>query len=92
MAPASVLRRSTLYNDRKYPWSLDSRNAERVHTQFLGPVKDGIILAVKKLRTTIEPAYLEWLHKHNVDFQIFATHRLPTSKSLGKERVWAQDH
>jgi hypothetical protein len=45
MAPAAVLRRSTLVNDRYYPWSLDSRNAERVRTQFLGPVKEGIILS-----------------------------------------------
>jgi hypothetical protein len=36
------------------------------------------MVAAKKVRTVIDPADLEWLHRHNGDFQMFcrpeATH------------------
>jgi hypothetical protein len=78
MPPTAVQRLPPLYNDRGYPWSLDRRNAERIRSKFLVPVKKGIMAAAKKFRTLIDPADLEWLHRHNGDFQMFchpeATH------------------
>jgi hypothetical protein len=55
------------------------RNAERIRTKFLVPVKKRIMLAAKKFRTVIDPADLEWLRRRNgADFQMFchpeATH------------------